>query len=569
MNMAGKKARLSPGLDFFEVMSKVDAVKTTLIAGLACLIVAGSGSVQAAKPTLTFLKPVDLPEVGLRINLMPDARETPPPSPQVYSYRCMDRDMEWKEDRYAPADLWRHKQYAGQWVGRYGNSLMLATMTSRLPGEFKERHVTRETYEKQVAATGGAGVPVQDEADVTGWVAEFTDCPAVSGERVPRMPGRLDPVFCFRLDPQVPHRVAYAFRMNRSPVVTNAPSWGCAIFDVSPDISMEVACRAIEKEFLATVSLVAVVRPPVAPAKTAVNKAALPIGGSPEKEAARQQVTESIRNMKGWWVDASAHYIVLSNLKGNVKTLVEQLNKSMDALRATYARCLPEAPENEVSVIRMPATPEEYLAYVGSESAWTSGMWIPSRRELLIRALTDVGNQEKRRGLFRVAFHEGFHQYAFYALNHADPAMWFNEGYAQFFENAVILNGHVRIDENPRAVGVIKQMVNEGRADLARLLRLSREEFYDADDTVRAEHYALAWALVYYLKKGVSAEANSPYIGLLDKYVVAMRISGKNADEATAVMLDRVDLAKLTLDFERFWKSTTRQAAARRYDPFP
>jgi hypothetical protein len=74
---------------------------------------------------------------------------------------------------------------------------------------------------------------------------------------------------------------------------------------------------------------------------------------------------------------------------------------------------------------------------------------------------------------------------------------------------------------------------------------------------------------VYYLKKGVPCEPGSPFIGLLDKYGVAMRVSGMNAEEATVFMLKGVDAAKLTLDFTRFWRSPTRQASARRFDPFP
>jgi hypothetical protein len=100
--------------------------------------------------------------------------------------------------------------------------------------------------------------------------------------------------------------------------------------------------------------------------------------------------------------------------------------------------------------------------------------------------------------------------------------------------------------------------------DLGRLLRLSREQFYDLMMQLRAWNYAMAWAFVYYLKK----EAKGPFSGMLDDYILAMRRNGGNAELATETMLNGVDLKKLQLDFERFWQSNTRQSAARRFDPF-
>lgn len=532
-----------------------------------CLAGIWGGQVEAAKPFLTFIKPVTLPELGIRVNLMPDSRESPPPSPKVFTYRCLTGDLEWKEDRFEPSDLWRHAQYAGRWTGRHDNQLTLSVMASRLPTGFKDRHVTRGIYDKQVADDAARSVHSEEEARE--WMADFTGCPQVEGERVKSMPARLEPVIRYRLDPLVARSAAYAFRINRPGSTTNTALWVCALVEAGLEIDMDAACKAIEKEFLPSISLVAVSQPKM--------QVALPLAGKaepqqkPEDEgmaSARRQVVESIRNMKGWWYEPSEHYIVLSNLKGNVKTMVGQLNRSMDAMRAAYVRCIPDNPDDSVSVIRMPATQEEYLSYVGGENAWTGGMWVPGRRELVVRPATEQGNMETRRSLFRVAFHEGFHQYAFFALNHSDPALWFNEGYAQLFENSVIMNGRVRLEESARLTGVLRQVLDGGRFDLSAFLKQSREQFYDADDEVRAANYAIAWALVYYLKKGVASETNSPFAGLLEKYVVAMRISGRSGDEATGIMLERVDVRKLAQDFERFWRSTSRQAAARRYDPF-
>lgn len=524
----------------------------------------------ASHPTVSFIKPVTLPALGIRINLMAELRESPPPSPKVYTYRGTAGDLDWKEDRFDPVELWRHAQYAGRWTGRNETRVTLAVMGRTFPDGFREPHATRETYDKVCAAAETH--PVVTEEDVERWMPFFTGCPNVTGERLKSMPTRLEPVFRYRLDPGVPHGLAYAFRLNRPGTSTNAPQWVCLLFEGSLEMDPELACRALERECLPSVSWVALAAPaPAAVSRSLTGKAAATgpaPAGADAHDLAQSQVIESIRNLKDWWYEPSKHYIVLSNLKGSVKTLVTQLNQSMDLIRPLYVRCIPDTPDMGVSVIRMPATQGEYTAIVGSENGWSGGMWIPDRRELVIRPLTEAGNMEARRNVFRVAFHEGFHQYAFFALNHTDPAMWFNEGYAQLFENATLQNGKVRIEENARVVALVRRVLESGSFHLVPFLKLARMDFYDADDAVRAANYAMAWGFVYYLKKGVACEAGSPFAGLLDKYVVAIRISGQNGEEATATMLDHVDVHRLETDFERFWHSNTRQANAHRYDPF-
>jgi hypothetical protein len=139
---------------------------------------------------------------------------------------------------------------------------------------------------------------------------------------------------------------------------------------------------------------------------------------------------------------------------------------------------------------------------------------------------------------------------------------------AQFFENAVIVNGRVRIEEDPRAIDLLNAVLAKGDFDLNSFFQLSRDQFYCLDESERETNYAMAWAVVYYLKKGFGADASSPYAGLLDLYASAMQVEGKTAEEATESMLKGVDVRRLSLDFRQFWHSLARQSLARRYDPF-
>jgi hypothetical protein len=535
---------------------------------MACLGVGFSQTARAETPSLRFIKSVDVPSLGLRVNLMPDACEMPPFSPEVFLYSLVSGNQKRKEERYDPADLWRLKQQAGRWAGRYGNIVLLIRMTHRLPAGFKGAHVTRDTYEKREAGGGAAWVPVQSEDDARGWMADYTGYSDIKGERVERFSARVDPIIRFRFGAADPYRVAYAFRLNRNVEKSSPAPWVCALFEINPGIVMDTAVRSIEKDFFPSVSFSTIIQPGGVVSQSVARVTTEVSGKSADMMIVRKQAEESIRNMKGWWYHESAHYIVLSNLKGSAKLMVDQLDKAMGTIWVAYARCLSESPKNAACVIRMPATPQEYLAYVGSDYSWTGGLWAPDRKELLIRPVVEGSSQEKKRGLFRRAFHEGFHQYAFYALDQANSAMWFNEGMAQFFENAVIVNGRVRIEEDPRAIDLLNAVLAKGDFDLNSFFQLSRDQFYCLDESERETNYAMAWAVVYYLKKGFGADASSPYAGLLDLYASAMQVEGKTAEEATESMLKGVDVRRLSLDFRQFWHSLARQSLARRYDPF-
>ena len=471
----------------------VNSMKWLRVVLLLVFMEAGSSLPALAEtPCLRFKKPVDLPSLGLRVNLMPDSCEMPPFSPQVFLYSAVGGNEKRKEERYQPADLWWHTQQAGRWTGRYENNLVLIRMTHRLPTGFKDPHVTRAVYKERVSGAGSAGGLVQSEDDVRGWMADYTGNPVIKGEKVDRLSARVDPIIRFRLGPADPCRVAYAFRLNRNAEGTSPATWIGAIFEVSSKIPMETAIRFIEKEFFASISFLTIMQPASVASKSSSATAKWDAGKSDDLLIARKQAEESIRNMKGWWFHESSRYIVLSNLKGSSKLMVEQLDKAMGTIRAAYARCLSESPKSSVCVIRMPATPGEYKTYVGPDYDWTGGLWIPDRKELLIRPVIEGSSQEKRRSLFRLAFNEGFHQYAFYALDQANSSMWFNEGMAQFFENAVIVNGRIRIEEDPRAIGLLTQVLAKGGFDLKAFFLLSPEQFYCKISDEREANYALS-----------------------------------------------------------------------------
>lgn len=514
-----------------------------------------------ARSMLTFIKPTDLPDLGLRLKLMPESREIPSTSPQVLLMQFTKGTETWKEERFLPVDLWKREQFAGQWVGRDGNKLLLAIMSCLPPDEQSSQPVTRATYEQQRAlATNNA--TFTSEADLVRWISVFTDFPHPVGKRLDKQPARISPVWIFRLDSISPNRVAYVFRLTSGAGKNASTRWVCAQFDLNTDLLMEPACEIIEKEFLSSISALTLART-VAPNRETLTRTSESVPDSEVAKAAQQQVIDSIRNLKGWWYDVTPDFIILSNLKGSAGSLVDQFKTSMKVMRVAYRQSIPEPAKPFVGVVRIPATLEEYREYVGEDNGWSRGLWMPGRKELVICPAGDQGARGNRQTILRIAYHEGFHQYAYYAFGQANASLWFNEGYAQFFENVSFSNGRLIFEESPQALRVFNTLRPGTEMDLNRLINLGWKDFYDRDEKTRAANYALSWALVYYLKKDPAC----PFAGLLDKYVEAMQSNGGNAEKANESMLANIDVKRLQTDFERFWQSAARQSAARRYNP--
>ena len=145
-----------------------------------------------------------------------------------------------------------------------------------------------------------------------------------------------------------------------------------------------------------------------------------------------------------------------------------------------------------------------------------------------------------------------------------ENALWFNEGHACFFEAAEVDGkGRVEIPENAR-VNQLLENLDAAAALLPKLLHADRAAFYGGSDQQRGLNYTTAWALVYFLRKGVPSERLAAYSGILDTYLKKLAET-RDADAATTAAFEGVNLRRLQEDFTDFWKKGRN--SARRYDP--
>jgi hypothetical protein len=537
------------------------------LALLLCLSLTPS-AFAAKTPELIFRRFVDLPAINLRIKLMPDCTEAPIAPPTVYRWRRhLSAGGEQIVENNSVLELWRNSQQAGKWTDKDGNALQIAVATMAPPTNlFARQYMTREEYDAAITESRPPPVAPTSEA-LTEWATFYSGAKAVTLEPIPKHAPTLQELVGVSLEGYPGYTEAYAFRLKRtSPLQTKVPtSWFFVTIEINPLVDMKRARRAIMDEFLQNVMLSQ--SAPVAdaePSKVFQNREAMKsVNRSPELMASRKQVADSIKNMKNWWFVETEDYIILSDLQTRHHVMVQDLQANIGSLRTAFEKIIPPRTNiTAISVIRVFGTPEEYESYVPADFSRSSGIWMPDRKELVIRPIDWGGNDDQRTSVFGTTYHEAFHQYLFYALGqlHADP--WFNEGFASFFGGANVKENKLKILENELLAKKVGDLLNN--INIESIIGLSYDDFYARDDkTGRSgnSHYVLAWALVYYLSKGIAIEPQSPYAGILDRYVDALWTT-KNPTTATQMAFKGIDMHALNKDFVKFWQSPNKRAAA-------
>lgn len=534
-----------------------------------CVVLLATIQFATGKTEVKFLKTVELPGINLSLKIMPDSKESPPPPPSVYTYQINRNGVATPCEKFMPAELWRNSQIAGRWTDQSGNILTLATVTCPLIKDFPQSHVLREEYSQKLAEAGDP--PPWTDYNLAQWVTDFVGTKISPATPPPTTPPHLANLVKFTLGNQTTNVVAYAFRLN-----PNAPgqfgattSWFCAILQVNRDTDREKAPVAMDGDFIKSLAFSGKPRPagPILPSRSQGKIAGSITNRSAEFITSRQQVADSIRNMQDWWFVETKHYIILSNMKSRNSKLLKHIQSDVEILRACFEQFIPPRTEiSSVSVIRIFATPEEYLQYMGAvskEMQWTYGCWMPDKKELAIRPVEWGDNAEKGQQILETIYHEAFHQYIFYALGQVDASPWFNEGHAELFETSVIGANRLDVTENPDNEYIINNLIKAGNINFKGLLNMTYNQFYATDKEILRANYATAWALIYFLRKAAPPGKPFPYAGINDAYCDAL-LQLKKADKATDKAFENIDVAQLQADFIEFWKSSTQRARANR-----
>lgn len=525
---------------------------------------------MASRPLrLTFRTEVQVPEEGLVLRLPSGAQVEGLAAPTIHNYRNSAGE---RFERYDPRELWYATQFTRKWVDGDGNTIVIGIPTAQLPTRFLDEHVDRAEFEAKQSEL--AGVPT-NLASFSVWAESFAGAKLATPARVlPAGGARLQQVIAFQFAGE-PARNGYAFRFRANPFGVRPEQWFFILFEWTGDVDPSAAAPTLEREFLPTLGVMARAGVVGDAAKVKYQNqavaAALATNRSSALDASRQAVINNIRGRRGWWFVETPNYVLVSDLPGAQAGAVRRIQSDVEFLRSAFSALIPpRKPIDAVSVIRAFGTGEGYLEYIGPGYEWSGGVWMPSKRELVIRPLEWGSPRDRKEWLLGTVYHEAFHQYLSYAMDFREVSIWFNEGHATLFEGSEIRDGKLTLDEVERYVGAVERIVREQPERVWSLFAMTPYDFYGGGSETgdRGDNYALAWGITYFFRKGVpSGGGPAHYAGILDRYIDVLW-EVKDPAQATQAALHDIYAEPFTKDFREFWTSSAKRAAARRYDPF-
>ena len=231
-------------------------------------------------------------------------------------------------------------------------------------------------------------------------------------------------------------------------------------------------------------------------------------------------------------VYASHHYHIHTNLS-QAETV--PYGRHIDAVYDRYAQRFAGYRPAEDAPVRMPLylfrTREQYLGFLrsyGIAAEGSGGMFFVTHR---LRGLATWADDRPRPQTLRTLQHEGFHQFAWHHLGRDLPT-WLNEGLAQYFEDALILDTGMKLGlTNAQRLALVRDALTFGYALPLEELRTLDHHAWSHNLSTNASRselmYAQAWSLVYHLIHGEGGR----YLPAFERYLRLLG-TGKTDDDA-------------------------------------
>ncbi len=525
----------------------------SLVLLMVALLLAG-----AERVTLVLDNSVELPAAGLKLRPLKDFALRPLPADETFTYE--NRATGERIEGYNPLALWRRDQHEALFMGEVG-LLRIATVRHAPLGDLQPdvgNHVTNAAYQAHLKPFDEANW--KDET-FTAWVEGYSGMKVRDVQSELRGVNLRYPYRFYRFEGKNPNQTtAFLLKLPDG----NGTRYVMMLFQIVEHYEVRNAARIMVS---CVDSLRAMRQSEVNqdPHRRFQNRPSgdAESGRSAAFEETRQKVIANIRNLEEWWYVETENFVICSNMSRGSHRLVDAIQSDIEIVRKAYEELLPPAkPIDEVSVVRVFAEREEYLGYIPAHMAWSGGAWIPMRKELVISPLDLNDRSLSRELLLGVVYHEALHQYAHYAFDQRRLPTWFDEGHAAFFETAEVdrRRKSLEILENKRWGPYVDDLVKRNQHKFEVVVRLSPQAFYDEG---REAHYALSWALVYFLRKAAPLYADRGYAEALDVVATSVR-AGKSPDAASEAFLKALDMPRLQQDFADFWGSKTKRRRAER-----
>ncbi|MBP5227227.1 MAG: hypothetical protein J6336_07570 [Kiritimatiellae bacterium] len=516
--------------------------------------------------SLTFRMEKDYPAVGLHLKLLAGGEPEPIAQPKIYSYTFTIDDVSTNHDLFDPRELWYATQHAGQWRDTSNNLMILGHITHQKPDvpTAAGPHVERKAFDEAME-TDAAALDPNDDGQLLKWLTLFTGQTPKPFQKL-KTPFKLSEVRFYPLPDET--TLAYLFRLkghSASGAIT-ASDWYCIVIAIADGTPPAKVRTEIETKFFPSVAPISRAAAINARRNTKELKAFTPGSRKPNAipdHPSRETAKKSIANMDGWWFAETPDYIFLSDVRSALgKRLVQTLQNTMPAYRKALVKLVkPYSETEEVHVVRIFENADDYKRHVGESHEWSSGLWDPGHRELVI-----LSGGKDASDTMEIIRHEGFHQYLFYASDMIPNAMWYNEGTACFCEGVKIDNrGKVTFGESANRAAHVDQELDKVVRAIPDVINLDYNGFYAKSRDRLLLNYSTAWALIYFLQKGAPSNRRyAAYTSILPTYRKAL-LETKDCAKATEAAFEGIDMKALQSAFADFWKRGRNNA--RRYDP--
>ena len=452
--------------------------------------------------------------------------------PRAEAFLVREDGVSRLEDRFNRLDLWVSQALIGRWTDEKDRMFLLSALDTCPPSVSRSVTLTRAEYEARKVSMKRVRANADFPAAFRDAIAILAPCIVMEKPRSPRqLPRGYKEVYYWQNSTNYSDVICTFL-----PEQTNI--WFLAAWHLAEGDDYATQMAAFEDQFL---------RNEFKPFLANLQPSTFNLQPSAERELLRRDARHSIAAYSNWHFTGAEEFAVLDDLPS--RGFVEALTDDFPVMRAKYAAAIPSPLDgsNVLSVVRIYENRDEYLDALETDGMtnmlWSAAYWSPQRRELVAHLSLDGGEE-----LMRTIRHEAFHQYLSYASSMIAASPWFNEGYAQYFEDDESADwgeGFDLSDENIDRMSVA----------ISGVLMMDYEQFYGGSDLERRFKYRLAWSVVRFIEKGADDVRLKPFDGLKKRYMDTL-IETRDMQRATSAAFRDADLLKkFVSEWKKFWKT--------------
>ena len=503
-----------------------------------------------ALSAVSFSEPVWKGDLGISMPMLNFSDAMPLEMPKAEAYLVTSSSSQKLIDKFNATDLWVNTIFRGRWFDYNGNQLTIAKLTHTPPLEDSAETTTRFDFYSTLPSKE---VDPENDQEIHALV-KYTSLSEIIRAYKPHRSKRRTIKELWFYETTNDSSIVCAFRPI-SPVKGEKTPWFMASLDLAHGENHKEAFEIFNEQFLDKIFIPA----PRKRGKMAENlytrfakkkdKKQKPIPS--EKELLSDDYRRLVVNYSDWNFMHDGNITVVDNLSELTRApFISSLTNTLPVLQKAYKTSMPSplATNEHIVAIRIFATQEEYLSYVGEPYKFTAAIWSPLHRELVMYLPEDGGEQ-----LLQTVWHEAFHQYLSYASSMISAAPWINEGHAELFQNSHInKDGNVSFDLPVDYVAQTKSFLPNFKDNFQQLITMGYQDFYSGTQEERILKYILAWSIAYFIEVRAPEIRFKPYETLREDYTKAL-LKTKDMHEATKSIFTDSKSKEFIDDYIKFW----------------